>query len=230
MIPGRRTAPPGVAHARRPDASASPRAQDRAMPSRGSARGIQIRSLTAGLAITALVACDMPLPVPGVGEPEVIQIHSTPPPGSPADACWGQEASPAVIETVTEQILMQPAQVRSDGTVEAPAVYKTETQQRIVRERRELWFRTPCPDMLTRDFVSSLQRSLRARGLYRGREHGLMDKATRQAVRRYQAPLGLDSGILSLAGARKLGRAEIDVERDPLPDAVIELRQDPDAL
>jgi len=170
----------------------------------------------AGTLVALLAACGMPLPVPGVGEPDVIQIHSNPPPGSPADACWGQEASPAVIETVTEQILLQPAQVRSDGTVEAPAVYKTETQQRIVEERRELWFRTPCPDQLTYEFVSSLQRALKARGLYRGQEHGLMDRATRQAVRRYQAPLGLDSGILSLAGARKLGLAIVDVrENDP---------------
>ncbi|WP_407492395.1 peptidoglycan-binding protein [Pseudooceanicola sp. MF1-13] len=165
--------------------------------------------------IALLSACAMPLPVPGIGEPDVIQIHSNPPPGSPADACWGQEASPAVIETVTDQILLQPAQVRSDGTVEVPAVYKTETQQRIVKERQELWFRTPCPDQLTFEFVSSLQRALKARGLYRGQESGFMDRATRQAVRRYQAPLGLDSGILSLAGARKLGLSVVNMRDVP---------------
>lgn len=171
---------------------------------------------TATAAATALVllgACDRPLPVPGVGEPEIIQILSSPPPGSPPGACWGQEASPAVIETVTEQVMLQPAQVRSDGTVEAPAVYKTETRQRIVRERRELWFRTPCPSELTFEFVASLQRALKARGLYRGQVNGMMDRATRHAVRGYQAPLGLDSGILSLAAARKLGLAVIDVDR-----------------
>ena len=38
-------------------------------------------------------------------------------------------------------------------------------------------------------------------------------------VRNYQAPLGLDSGILSLAAARKLGLAVIDVSQDdPAPD------------
>ena len=163
------------------------------------------------MACVALASCGVPLPVPGVGEPDVIQIHSTPPPGSPQGACWGQEGSPAVVETVTEQILLQPAQVRTDGTVIAPAVYKTETRQRIVRERRELWFRTPCPDDLTVEFVSSLQRSLWARDLYKGAITGRMDRQTRRAVRNYQAPLGLDSGILSLAAARKLGLLAVDV-------------------
>lgn len=181
-------------------------------------------SAPVGVATLALLmGCNMPLAVPGIGEPEIIQIHSNPPPGSPAGACWGQEASPAVIETVTEQILLQPPQVRSDGTIDAPAVYKTETQQRIVKERRELWFRTPCPDQLSYEFVASLQRALKARGLYRGQYHGLMDRATRQAVRRYQAPLGLDSGILSLAGARKLGLSVVEIEADrPSPASVIE--------
>lgn len=160
----------------------------------------------------AMGACEAPLPVPGVGEPDIIQIRSTPPPGSPAGACWGQETHPAVVETVTEQVVLQPAQVRSDGTVDVPAVYKTETNQRIVKERRELWFRTPCPDELTEEFVSSLQRSLMARGLYSGQINGRMDRQTRRGVRNYQAPLGLDSGILSLAAARKLGLAVVDVE------------------
>lgn len=165
--------------------------------------------------LVAMAGCDAPLPVPGVGEPDIIQIRSEPPPGSPPGACWGQEASPAVVETVTEQVLLQPPQVRSDGTVQAPAVYKTETRQRIVRERQELWFRTPCPDTLTDEFVASLQRSLAARGLYSGPVSGRMDRQTRRAVRGYQAPLGLDSGILSLAAARKLGLAVVEVADAP---------------
>lgn len=165
------------------------------------------------LAFVLLAGCAAPLPVPGVGEPDIIQIHSTPPPGAPEGACWGQEASPAVVETVTEQVLLQPPQVHSDGTVLQPGVYKTETRQRIVQERRELWFRTPCPDDMTDEFVASVQRSLSARRLYSGPITGRMDRQTRRAVRAYQAPLGLDSGILSLAAARKLGLAEVDRDR-----------------
>jgi len=65
---------------------------------------------------------------------------------------------------------------------------------------------------LTPDLVASLQRALTARGLYGGQINGMMDRATRHAVRGYQAPLGLDSGILSLAAARKLGLAVVDVK------------------
>ena len=172
-------------------------------------------SVPAGvLTLVALGGCDAPLPVPSVGAGDIIQIRSAPPSGSAPGQCWGQEAFPAVVETVTEQVLVQPPQVRSDGTVAAPGVYKTETQQRIVQERRELWFRTPCPDEMTDTFVETLQRSLSARGLYTGPITGRMDRLTRRAVRAYQAPLGLDSGILSLAAARKLGLAVVDVARD----------------
>ena len=170
---------------------------------------------TAAVALILLAACEAALPVPGIGEPDVIQLRGTPPPGSPAGACWGREAQPAVVETVTEQVMLQPAQVRADGTVEAPAIYKTETRQAIVSERKELWFRTPCEAELTPDVISSLQRALQARGLYSGAINGEMDRPTRRGVRKYQAPLGLDSGILSLAAARKLGLSVVDTPTDP---------------
>ncbi len=173
-------------------------------------------SATVGIASLALLGgCGMTLPVPGIGEPEVIQIRAAPPPGSPPGACWGQDVTPAVVETVTEQIMLQPAQVRADGTVEMPAIYKTETKQVIVKERNELWFRTPCQHEMTPELISSLQRALQARGHYSGLITMRMDRPTRRAVRNYQAPLGLDSGILSLAAARKLGLAVVNVPHDP---------------
>nr|WP_235857849.1 peptidoglycan-binding domain-containing protein [Marimonas lutisalis] len=134
-----------------------------------------------------------------------MQTHEQAPPGAAPGTCWGKDVTPAVIETVTEKILLQPAQVLDDGTVISDPVYKTETRQAIVKERRELWFETPCEDQLTPDFVASLQRALQARGIYRGAITGEMDARTRRAIRHYQAPQGLDSGILSLAAARKLG-------------------------
>jgi peptidoglycan hydrolase-like protein with peptidoglycan-binding domain len=74
-----------------------------------------------------------------------------------------------------------------------------------VKERSVTWFETPCAAGQTPDFVASVQRALAARGLYRGPAHGEMDARTRAAIRRFQTPEGLDSGILSLAAARKLG-------------------------
>ena len=182
------------------------------------------RIVLPAMALGLMAGCmEQPLPVPGLGTPDIIQIQASPPPGSPEGACWGREVTPAVLETVTEQVMLQPAQVRADGTVEAPAVYITETKQAIVKERRELWFRTPCQDELTPDFIASLQRALTVRGDYGGPISGRMDRITRRAVHRYQAPLGLDSGILSLAAARKLGLSVVEEPVDPTaPGAVPE--------
>lgn len=162
-----------------------------------------IRSLPCLLMAACLTAgCDAPLPG---REPAVLTTTATAPPGAKPGTCWGKDVSPAVVETVTEQILVQPAELRSDGSVSQPAIYRTETRQAIVRERKDTWFETPCATLQTPEFVSSLQRALAARALYRGPISGKMDARTRAAIRAYQAPQGLDSGILSMAAARKLG-------------------------
>lgn len=170
--------------------------------------------LASAAALAALAACDAPAhlaaPVAALTEPALVQTYERAPPGAPEGSCWGKDVTPAVIETVTDRVLVQPAQVLDDGTVMSEPVYKRETRQAIVRERRELWFQTPCEDQLTPDFLASLQRALQARGLYRGAITGEMDPRTQRAIRRYQAPQGLDSSILSLAAARKLGLVAVE--------------------
>lgn len=138
-------------------------------------------------------------------EPKLVQSYEAPPQGADPASCWGKDVTPAVIETVTERTLVQPAEVQDDGSVITEPVYRQMTRQRIVKEREELWFETPCPDQYTPDIITSLQRALKARGHYRGALTGEMDAATRGAVRAYQVPQGLDSSILSLAAAQKLG-------------------------
>lgn len=167
-------------------------------------------TLIAPCAMLALAACGA-LPA-AVSEPDVVQRLETPPPGAAPGTCWGKDVSPAIVETVTEQILLQPAEVLVDGTVKQPAIYKTETAQKIVRERRETWFETPCAIELTPEFNASVQRALKARGHYHGPVNGQMDRRTRAAVRAFQKPQGLDSGVLSVAAARQLGL--IAVKRD----------------
>ena len=110
-----------------------------------------------------------------------------------------------MIETVTEQVEVTPAKMNPDGSIAKPPVYKTETRQEIVRARVDNWFETPCPDVLTPEFNSSLQRALEVRGFYAGPITGEMDRATRAAVRRYQAQEGPNSEVLSLTTARALG-------------------------
>ena len=125
--------------------------------------------------------------------------------------CWARDETPAVIETVTEQVMVQPAEILADGTVVRPAAYRTETRQRIVKPRKDTWFEIPCEDQMTPDFIASLQRALKARGIYRGAVTGKMDGRTRAAIRAYQKPQGLDSGVISLAAARQMGLAVADL-------------------
>jgi hypothetical protein len=137
------------------------------------------------------------------------ELRRTPPPDRKGQ-CWGEDVTPAVIETVTEQVLDSPAQTDAAGQVIRPASYRTETRTRIVQDRGTVWFRIPCPEDLTLEFVASLQRALKARGIYVSPVTGQLDAATRDAVRRFQAPRGLDSPVLSLGAARELGLIAAD--------------------
>ena len=134
------------------------------------------------------------------------------PPDARANACYGRETTPAVLETVTEQVMIQPPQIDSSGQVLEPAIFVTETQQRIISERRELWFETPCQADTDPEYIASLQRALAARGHYNGPVNGEMTQSTRRAIRRFQEPQGLDSAVLSLAAARQLGISVWDPE------------------
>ena len=140
---------------------------------------------------------------------EVVRRGADAPAGAAPGSCWGEDRSPAHVETVTETVLI-PARTDADGQVIRPAELRTETRQRITRDREELLFRTPCPEELTPELVASLQRALAARGLYRGPVSGEMDAATRAAVRAFQRPQGLDSSLLSLTAARQLGLVAFD--------------------
>ncbi len=173
-----------------------------------------IRRASGVAALCFLSACAAPYEIVSKAafeDPDLVYTTSTPPPGASEGSCWGKHVTPAEVETVTHQIQLQPAEIRTDGTVSAPAVYKTETSQQIVKERRELWFETPCAPQLTPEFVSSLQRALKARGHYRGAITGYIDARTHTAIRKYQAEQGLNTSILSLAAARKLGLISYDI-------------------
>ncbi|AXI47390.1 hypothetical protein C1J03_16055 [Sulfitobacter sp. SK012] len=155
-----------------------------------------------GLALLIMLgACDPS----AVDAPETQTGNGLAPPGAPPGSCWGKINTPAVVETVTENILVTPAKTNPDGTIGTLPVYKSENRQQIVTPRQDRWFETPCPPSLTVEFVSSLQRALIARGLYTGPINGSMDQATREAVRRLQVADGLPSDVLSTETARKLG-------------------------
>ncbi|PIE16145.1 MAG: hypothetical protein CSA68_03890 [Rhodobacterales bacterium] len=169
-----------------------------------------------GLSALSLVACQKvpPVVVAPIGTIEMISSQKTEPAKKRPGQCWGQDSTPAVVETVRERVLVRPARnvavAAPDGaptyrTVKHEAVYKTVTRQKIIKPRREFWFQVPCAEALTPDFFASLQRALKSRGLFQGAPSGKMDRKTKKAVRRYQKEHGLDSAILSLEAARQLG-------------------------
>ncbi len=147
-------------------------------------------------------------------DPGFAPVNPIAPPGAAPGTCWAKQVDPAVIETIIEQVLVQPAQTAADGTVTQAAVYETKTIQNIVKERGETWFETLCSGAFTPEFVSSLQRSLQVRGMYSGPVTGTMDGRTRSAVRRYQAGEGFDSSILTIEAARKLGLSVVNLPKD----------------
>lgn len=161
------------------------------------------RVLTASALCVASVACTSPAST--VSDSGVIQGNGLAPPGAPKGTCWGKMPTPAVVETVREQVLVTPGKTNPDGTIATLPVYRSESRQRIVTPRQDRWFETPCPPVFTVEFVSTLQRALQARGLYAGPITGNMDADTRSAVRTVQTAQGLPSDVLSIDTARELG-------------------------
>ena len=155
-------------------------------------------------AALALSACADNAVVTSASNIDPISL-ATAPPGATPGTCWGKTVTPALVETVTRKVLLQPAQISSDGRVQAPPIYKTEAQQEVVQPRRETWYEVICDADLTPELISSVQRALEARGYYRGPITGTLDARTSAAVGRYQQAEGLESTTLSIAAARKLG-------------------------
>jgi len=119
------------------------------------------------------------------------------PDGAAPGTCWAKQIRPAVIETAQTQSVLT-------GD-EGETIYQTTTSQTIIEERQEVWFEVPCRNVMTQDFIKTLQRALKARGLYQGPITGVVDQRTSKAIGLFQRPLGVDSQVLSIIGAQALG-------------------------
>src|SRR6056297_4119255 len=97
-----------------------------------------------------LTGCQTSLP--SVSEPALVTRLEEAPPGAAPGTCWGKHVTPAVIETVTEQVQTAPPEIDETGRVIRPARYVTETRQEIVKERTATWLEVPCADQQTADF------------------------------------------------------------------------------
>ena len=154
-----------------------------------------------------LAACDLApaSQAEALPEPGVLAATRIGPEGAPPNSCWGKTVSPAVVQTVERQVQTKPAQINDDGTIGALPTYRTTTRQEIISPRVDNWFETPCAEVLTPEFIATLQRALSVRGFYAGGANGVYDGPTRAAVQNFQHADGPDSPVLSLAAARKLG-------------------------
>ena len=144
-----------------------------------------------------LGACSQPqVKAPVLSGQTIAQIEvkagQTAPRQDQAGACWGKDITPAIIETVTEQVLISEEQRDAAGKITQPASYRSNIHQRMVQDTREVWFRAPCPDSLTVSFLATLQRALKARGLYTAAITGEMSTETAEAIRcRWPPPKSL---------------------------------------
>lgn len=107
----------------------------------------------------------------------------------------------AEYKTMTRRVVDTPAMVR---TVPVPAVYRDEVKSEIITPARTERVEVICEASAVPDFIKSLQRALRARGLYDGEIDGKSGPATRAAIKEYQSGA---SEILTIESARSLGLA-----------------------
>jgi hypothetical protein len=129
---------------------------------------------------------------------------------SRTDACRIRYTAPAIVETVTKHVLVKPETVGIDpqsgqSVVTSPAIYRTETEQKIVRARHEDWVETICTKDQSVIFIQSLQRALAARGYYRGVITGVMDADTKRALRKAQKSRGINASEVTLDLAESYG-------------------------
>lgn len=134
------------------------------------------------------------------------------PPTQMADdgTCWARVVTPAIYEQVMGEVQVVQAKLAPDGSVLRPPIYRKAPVPKLVRPRGVIKFQAPCPEQMTPDFISSVQRALEARGYFTGTISGEMDPATTAAVRKYQKERGLESAQISLETARALGLIPVD--------------------
>jgi hypothetical protein len=124
--------------------------------------------------------------------------------------CWARVVTPAIYEQVMGEVQVVQAELAPDGSVLRPPIYRKAPVPRLVRPRGVIKFQAPCPEQMTPEFISSVQRALEARGYFTGTISGEMDPATTAAVRKYQKERGLESAQISLETARALGLIAVD--------------------
>ncbi|MDV7272196.1 peptidoglycan-binding domain-containing protein [Thioclava sp. A2] len=155
--------------------------------------------------VAGCMAAGPPMPEVEIRPTLAQELGDAPPAGAPG--CYHSvEIRPAKFGTVKRAVEVREAVIDpASGKVLEPALYEERDFSAVVDAGETLSFETMCVKELTPEFVATVQRALKARGLYRGTDSGVMDGATRSAVRAYQKPRGLDADVLSRRAAMEMG-------------------------
>ena len=109
---------------------------------------------------------------------------------------------PAHYHNITKTVEASPASVQRTPIAET---YRTVTKTVETAPARTVWTSVLCDVNTTPDVVTRLQRALKTAGHYRGPIDGVIGSQTSGAIRSYQAAQGVESEILTIDNAKKLG-------------------------
>ena len=94
------------------------------------------------------------------------------------DQCYFEKITPAEISTQVKTRLVQPEKRNTAGQLVSPAEYETTRTLTITKARSITKIDAVYPEDLTPEFIASLQRAFKARGLFSSTITGSMDTST----------------------------------------------------
>ena len=127
-----------------------------------------------------------------------------------SDQCYFEKITPAEISTQVETRLVQPENRNTAGHLVSTSQYEITRTQTITKPRSVTKIDAVCPEDMTPEFISSLQRAFQARELFSSTLTGSMDMSTRRAILNFQTVRAVSSATVTKATAQELGLVLID--------------------
>ena len=126
------------------------------------------------------------------------------------DQCYFANITPAEISTQVEPRLVQSEKRNTTGHLVSPAQYEITRTQTIIKPRSVTKIDAVCPEDMTPEFITPLQRAFQARELFSSTITASMDMSTRRAILNFQTVRGVSSETVTKATAQALGLVVID--------------------
>ena len=127
-----------------------------------------------------------------------------------SDQCYFEKITPAEISTQVEPRLVQSEKRNTTGHLVSPAQYEITRTQTIIKPRSVTKIDAVCPEDMTPEFITSLQRAFQARELFSSTLTASIDMSTRRAILNFQTVRGVSSETVTKATAQALGLVVID--------------------